>query len=186
VVLADAGYWSNDHIDRLRQRGITPLVAPDADKSKGPRKTRLGGPYDFMRKVLDTARGSDLYSRRQGMVEPVFADVKQNRCAGRFKRRGRAARPLGMAPHHRHAQPSEAPPAHPGGGNGLTPGGERPCGFQVTPVSLPGVGFGSRLRDSLREEQERRIHAKAGEHGRSGGRGKLLSRASPLGCAITR
>ncbi len=91
VVLADAGYWSNEHIDRLRERGITPLVAADADRSKGPRKTRLGGPYDFMRSVLQTDRGADLYSRRQWMVEPVFAEIKQNRRAGRFKRRGRAA-----------------------------------------------------------------------------------------------
>jgi transposase len=91
VVLADAGYWSNEHIDRLRERGITPLVAPDADKRKGPRKTRLGGPYDFMRRALQTARGKELYSRRQGMVEPVFAEIKQNRRAGRFERRGRAA-----------------------------------------------------------------------------------------------
>jgi transposase len=90
VVLADAGYWSNEHIDRLRGRGITPLVAADADR-KGPRKTRLGGPYDFMRRALATAKGQDLYSRRQAMVEPVFADIKQNRRAGRFKRRGRAA-----------------------------------------------------------------------------------------------
>jgi transposase len=44
VVLADAGYWPNEHIDRLRERGITPLVAADADRSKGPRQTRLGGP----------------------------------------------------------------------------------------------------------------------------------------------
>jgi len=44
-----------------------------------------------MRRVLKTPTGSDLYSRRQGMVEPVFADIKQNRRAGRFKRRGRAA-----------------------------------------------------------------------------------------------
>jgi transposase len=91
VVLADAGYWSNDHIDRLRARGITPLVAADADRSTRPRKTRLGGPYDFMRRVLQSAMGKELYSRRQAMVEPVFADVKQNRRAGRFKRRGRAA-----------------------------------------------------------------------------------------------
>lgn len=82
VVLADAGYWSNAHIDRLRERGITPLVAADADRSKGPRKTRLGGPYDFMRAVLRTAKGKELYLRRQGMVEPVFADIKQNRRAG--------------------------------------------------------------------------------------------------------
>jgi transposase len=91
VVVADAGYWSNEHIDRLRERGITPLVAADADRSKGPRKTRLGGPYDFMRRALETAKGKELYSRRQAMIEPVFADIKQNRRAGRFKRRGRAA-----------------------------------------------------------------------------------------------
>jgi transposase len=91
VVLADAGYWSNEHIDRLRERGITPLVAADADRRKGPRKTRLGGPYDFMRRAITTDKGGDLYSRRQWMVEPVFADIKQNRRAGRFKRRGRAA-----------------------------------------------------------------------------------------------
>lgn len=91
VVLADAGYWSNDHIDALRQRGITPLVAADADRSKGPRKTRLGGPYDFMRRALASERGGDLYSHRQWMIEPVFADIKQNRRAGRFRRRGRAA-----------------------------------------------------------------------------------------------
>jgi hypothetical protein len=91
VVLADAGYWSNDHIDSLRERGITPIVAPDAERGNGPRKTRLGGPYDFMRGVLQSAKGKELYLRRQVMVEPVFADIKQNRRAGRFKRRGRAA-----------------------------------------------------------------------------------------------
>jgi transposase len=91
VVLADAGYWSNGHIDRLRARGITPIVAPDAHTRDGPRKTRLGGPYDFMRRVLATDHGAELYSRRQWMVEPVFAQIKANRRIGRFKRRGRAA-----------------------------------------------------------------------------------------------
>src|SRR5215217_4420056 len=91
VVLADAGYWSNDHIDSLRERGMIPIVAADAERSTGPRKTRLGGPYDFMRRALKSPRGKELYSRRQVMVEPVFADIKQNRRAGRFKRRGRAA-----------------------------------------------------------------------------------------------
>ena len=41
VVLADAGYWSNGHIDALRERGMTPIVAPDAHNRDGPRKTRL-------------------------------------------------------------------------------------------------------------------------------------------------
>jgi Transposase DDE domain len=90
VVLADAGYWSNDHIDALRERGITPIVAPDTTRNR-PRKTRRGGPYDFMRRVLATEHGGELYSRRLGMVEPVFGQIKANRRIGRFKRRGRAA-----------------------------------------------------------------------------------------------
>ncbi len=90
VVLADAGYWSNAHIDSLRGRGVIPIVAPDTTRNR-PRKTRLGGPYDFMRRALATERGGELYSRRLGIVEPVFGQIKANRRIGRFKRRGRAA-----------------------------------------------------------------------------------------------
>jgi hypothetical protein len=90
VVLADAGYWSNDHIDALRERGVIPIVAPDTTRDR-PRKTRLGGPYEFMRRVLATERGDELYSRRLGMVEPVFGQIKANRRIERLKRRGRAA-----------------------------------------------------------------------------------------------
>jgi transposase len=90
VVLADAGYWSNGHIDSLRERGMTPIVAPDTTRNK-PRKTRLGGPYDFMRRVIASERGGALYSQRQWMVEPVFAQIKSNRRIDRFKRRGLAA-----------------------------------------------------------------------------------------------
>ena len=90
VVLADAGCWSNGHIDALRERGMTPLIAPDTTRSR-PRKIRLGGPYDFMRRAIATEKGGDLYSRRRWMVEPVFAQIKANRRIGRFKRRGRAA-----------------------------------------------------------------------------------------------
>ncbi len=90
VVLADAGYWSNGHIDRLRERGMVPIVAPDTTRER-PRKTRLGGPYDFMRRVIASDAGGALYSQRQWMVEPVFAQIKANRRIDRFKRRGVAA-----------------------------------------------------------------------------------------------
>jgi transposase len=90
VVLADAGYWSNDHIDALRERGMIPIVAPDSTRHR-VRKNRLGGPYDFMRRVIATERGGALYSRRMPMVEPVFAQIKANRRIDRLKRRGRAA-----------------------------------------------------------------------------------------------
>ena len=38
TVLADAGYWANGHIDALRAREITPLIAPDAHSRAGPRR----------------------------------------------------------------------------------------------------------------------------------------------------
>jgi hypothetical protein len=44
-----------------------------------------------MRRVLATEAGGELYSKRQCMVEPVFAQTKTNRWIDRFKRRGRAA-----------------------------------------------------------------------------------------------
>ena len=91
IVLADAGYWKNEAIDALVARGIQTLVAPDADRRKEPRPGRRGGIYDFVRRVLATDSGKELYLRRQGIVEPVFGQVKSNRGANRFLRRGRSA-----------------------------------------------------------------------------------------------
>jgi transposase len=91
IVLADAGYWSTDQIDRVRGGPTVPLVAVDADSRAGPRTDRSGGPYEFMRRALRTPTGTDLYRRRKWMVEPVFADIKVNRRAGRFRRRGLGA-----------------------------------------------------------------------------------------------
>jgi Transposase DDE domain len=67
------------------------LVAPDADRRKEPRPGRRGGLYDFVRRVLATDAGQELYLRRQSLVEPVFGQVKSNRGANRFLRRGRSA-----------------------------------------------------------------------------------------------
>jgi hypothetical protein len=91
VVLADAGYWTNAAAEALAGEGLQPLVAPDADRRKEAPAGRRGGLYDFMRRVLATERGSELYRRRQATVEPVFGQIKANRRADRFLRRGRAA-----------------------------------------------------------------------------------------------
>ena len=91
VVLADAGYWHGEQIDTLVGDGVQVLVPPDADKRRGTRPGWDGGRYDFMRNVLDTVAGGELYARRQHMIEPVFADTKFNRRADRFLRRGRSA-----------------------------------------------------------------------------------------------
>ena len=91
VVLADAGYWHQVQMQQLMSDGVQVLVPPDADKRKGERPCWQGGLYDFMRRVLATERGGGLYAKRQGMIEPVFADTKFNRRCDRFHRRGRSA-----------------------------------------------------------------------------------------------
>jgi len=91
VVLADAGYWRNDAIEAIVTQGIQTLVAPDADRRREPRPGRRGGLYDFTRRVLATEPGKALYLKRQGTVEPVFGQIKSNRGANRFVRRGRSA-----------------------------------------------------------------------------------------------
>jgi Transposase DDE domain len=91
VVLADAGYWHQEQMERITSRGIQVIVPPDASKRKGSRPGWEGGAYAFMRRVLATERGAALYRKRQGMVEPVFAQTKFNRRMDRFLRRGRSA-----------------------------------------------------------------------------------------------
>src|SRR3954462_3195190 len=91
IVLADAGYWKSTAIETLAEQGLQPLVAPDADRRKEPRPGRRGGLYDFMRRVLATEQGAALYRQRQAIVEPVFGQIKANRGADRFLRRGRSA-----------------------------------------------------------------------------------------------
>ena len=91
VALADAGYWHQQQMDAIVARGIQLLIPPEAGKRKGTRPGWDGGRYAFMRRVLSTEQGGGLYAKRQGMIEPVFADTKFNRRADRFQRRGRAA-----------------------------------------------------------------------------------------------
>ncbi len=91
VLLADAGYWKNDAIEAIVNNGIQTLIAPDADSRKEPRPGRRGGLYDFVRRVLQTDWGKQLYLRRQGSVESVFGQIKANRGVRRFQRRGRLA-----------------------------------------------------------------------------------------------
>ena len=92
LVLADAGYWRNDAIEKIiNEQHIQTLVAPDADKRKGPRPGRRGGLYGYTRQILATDAGAQLYLKRQGLVEPVFGQIKSNRGFRRFSRRGRSA-----------------------------------------------------------------------------------------------
>ena len=91
VVVADAGYWHHDQMDAIAGRGIRVLIPPDAGKRKGTRPGWDGGRYAFMRRVLETDQGKQLYGKRQVTIEPVFANTKFNRRIDRFLRRGRSA-----------------------------------------------------------------------------------------------
>ena len=91
VLLADAGYWHQQQMERIIDRGIAVLIPPDASKRKGARRGWHGGYYAFMRRVLAGDHGGALYRRRQPMIEPVFGHTKFNRGMNRFRRRGRAA-----------------------------------------------------------------------------------------------
>ena len=91
VVVADAGYWHQEQMESVVNRGIQVLIPPDAATRKGSRPGWDGGLYAFMRRVLETEPGGELYRKRQALVEPVFADTKFNRRLDRFLRRGRAA-----------------------------------------------------------------------------------------------
>ena len=112
ILLGDAGYWHQQQMERLVDRGVQVLIPPDAKGRKGTRPGWDGGLYAFMRRVLASDRGGELYGQRQAIIEPVFANTKFNRGIDRFRRRGRAAVRaewrLTMATHnllklHRHA-----------------------------------------------------------------------------------
>jgi transposase len=91
VVLADAGYWHQQQMERAIGQGTQVLIPPDTSKRKTPRPGWTGGYYAFMPRVLASERGGELYGRRQPMIEPVFGQTKHNRGMGRFNRRGRGA-----------------------------------------------------------------------------------------------
>lgn len=91
TVLADAGYWHTNQIEQLLADGFQVLVPPDSMVRDGPRPGWEGGMYSFMRRVLSTDLGRELYIKRRHSIEPVFGQIKHNRGIGRFRRRGRAA-----------------------------------------------------------------------------------------------
>ena len=91
VVLADAGYRHQAQMERIVSRGTVVLIPPDAGKRKGARPGWDGGLYAFMRRVLATDHGGELYRKRKAMIEPVFGHTKFNRRIERFQRRGRSA-----------------------------------------------------------------------------------------------
>ena len=91
VVVADAGYWHHQQMDDLAAQGTAVLIPPDAKKRKTTRPGWDGGRYAWMRTLLGSDHGRQIYEKRHKVIEPVFGQIKFNRKIDRFQRRGRAA-----------------------------------------------------------------------------------------------
>ena len=96
-VLADSGFYSNQNVAQLSERGID-VYAPDPNLAHelngGPPATGLGRmqPSDphllVMRQKLRTPEGQRRYRQRKTIVEPVFGVLKEQRGMRRFRLRG--------------------------------------------------------------------------------------------------
>lgn len=96
-VLADSGFYSNQNVAELSQRGID-VYTPDPNLARelngGPIATTVGRmqPSDphllAMRQKLRSPVGQQRYRQRKTMVEPVFGVLKEQRDMRRFRLRG--------------------------------------------------------------------------------------------------
>jgi transposase len=92
TALADTQYWNEQHMDEvIANKHVQVLIPPESNSRKAPRPGWTGGRYAWMRTVLATDHGHDLYKQRKQMVEPVFGHTRHNRGVTRFLRRGRSA-----------------------------------------------------------------------------------------------
>jgi transposase len=101
TVMADAGYYSMDHITAVEARGVEVYV-PDrliarelagvavAAEMNARQKRRHPGLQELRERLRGpTARAC--YTRRKALVEPVFGVLKQQRGMRQFRRRGLGA-----------------------------------------------------------------------------------------------
>jgi transposase len=92
TALADAQYWNEEHIDEvIANKHIQVLIPPDGSGTGKQRAGWSGGRYSWMRYVLASTVGEQLYRKRMQTIEPVFGHTRHNRAVTRFLRRGRTA-----------------------------------------------------------------------------------------------
>ena len=92
---ADTGYFSQLNMEYLEEEGIDAYVATGRDKHGEPPEPPPRGriPKDStklerMSRKLRTKKGRETYSKRKGIVEPVFGQIKEGRGFRRFLLRG--------------------------------------------------------------------------------------------------
>ena len=110
VVVADAQYWNEQHIDHVvAEHGIQVLIPPDSGKRQGERPGWTGGRYSFMRRVLatdpaksSTANDSNRSSRSSVTPNTTARSTDSITAADRSPHR--------VAANDGHPQPHQAPP----------------------------------------------------------------------------
>jgi len=97
--LADAGFYSNENVRGLEERGIEvympdPNLARELNTGKRARtigRNRVRSPeLKAMRKKLRSPAGRRVYAKRKALVEPVFGVLKQQRGMRQFRTQGQA------------------------------------------------------------------------------------------------
>jgi transposase len=97
-VLADGGFYSNQNVRDLEERGIEvyvpdPNLARELNTGKRARtigRNRVRSPeLKAMRQKLRSPAGRRVYGRRKALVEPVIGVLKQQRGMRQFRTRGR-------------------------------------------------------------------------------------------------
>ena len=111
AVVADAGYWHFQQMDELAAQGIPVLIPPDSKKRKTTRPGWDGGRYAWMRRLLASDHGREIYAKRHKLVEPVFGQIKFNRKHRPLPTTRPCRGALGMAISSDDTQPPQAPRA---------------------------------------------------------------------------
>jgi transposase len=96
-VLADSGFYSNENVEQLEQRGMDGYV-PDSNLAcelHGKRRAEeidrqpaVNAGLHRMRQKLRTAAGRWQYQRRKQLVEPMIGSLKEHGGMREFQRRG--------------------------------------------------------------------------------------------------
>jgi transposase len=87
TLVADTGYHSNDNIEMLMKQGIDAVIADTQFRKRDP-DFKESFTQQMIRK-FDSPLGRFLYSRRMGIIEPVFGNIRNALGLIKFSFRGK-------------------------------------------------------------------------------------------------
>ena len=89
VLVADAGYWSEEAVTAAAWEGVSLLVSPDRKPGEPLKKNSPQSAVALqMREKLSSPEGQRRYGLRKQTIEPVFGQIKEGRGFRRFLLRG--------------------------------------------------------------------------------------------------